>query len=287
MSAVRPEDRLGFTTLVSAIVNAVIILGIGFSAEDKPENALPSLDVILVQTSTQEAPEKADFLAQANQKGGGESDDSNRPAEPLISPIVKDTPGIAPVPLIAAQAAIVQPAPPAPEDELLTRMVDDAPALAEYKPDPDPTPTAALTIDRDAEMARLAAEIDRSREAYAKRPRRKFISANTREYAFAEYMAGWVAKVERVGNLNYPEESRSDGLYGSLVLSVAVRRDGSIESIDVIQSSGIPVLDAAAERIVMMSAPFSALEQREMAEIDVLHVTRTWQFLPGNVLRHD
>jgi periplasmic protein TonB len=136
------------------------------------------------------------------------------------------------------------------------------------------------------EMARLQAEIERNRQAYAKRPKRKFISANTREDGYAQYMAAWVAKVERVGNLNYPDEAIRRDLLGSLVLSVAVRRDGSVEKVEIIQSSGETVLDDSAVRIVQLAAPYSPFPDLKGEEsYDVLHITRTWQYLPGNVLQ--
>ena len=148
-----------------------------------------------------------------------------------------------------------------------------------------PEMTGREIIERSMEMARLAAEIDRQSEAYAKRPKRKFISANTQEYAYAAYMRAWVARVERIGNLNFPDEARQRKLAGNLVMTVAVRRDGSIERIDVIQPSGYPVLDAAAQEIVRLSEPFAPLP-KTVDDVDILHITRTWQFLPGGVLRN-
>ena len=150
---------------------------------------------------------------------------------------------------------------------------------------PTPLPTSRQMIERSLEMARLAAELERQTQAYAKRPKRKFVSASTKEYEFASYMRGWVARVERIGNLNYPDEARRRNLQGQLVLTVAVRRDGSVESIDVVQPSGYPVLDEAAVRTVRLAEPFGPLpETRE--KIDVLHITRTGQFLPGGVMRN-
>ena len=108
-------------------------------------------------------------------------------------------------------------------------------------------------------MARLAAEIHLRSQEYAKRPKRKFVSASTKEYAWAEYLRGWVDRVERVGNLNYPDEARRRRIGGLVVISVAVRRDGSVESIRIVQSSDIPMLDDAALRIVKLSEPFAPL----------------------------
>jgi protein TonB len=133
------------------------------------------------------------------------------------------------------------------------------------------------------EMARLAAEIQLRSAEYAKRPKRKFVSASTREYAWAQYLRGWVDRVERVGNLNYPEEARRRRIGGLLVISVAVRRDGSVEGVRIVQSSHVPMLDEAALRIVQLAAPFEPLPKTR-EDPDVLHITRTWQFLPGGEL---
>ena len=132
----------------------------------------------------------------------------------------------------------------------------------------------------------MEAEIDRELQAYAKRPRRKFVSANTREYLYASYMANWVAKVERIGNLNYPSQARRSNIHGQLVLTVAIKRDGSLDRIEIVEPSGHKILDEAARRVVELGAPYAALPENPDERVDILHITRTWQFLPGNVLRH-
>ena len=147
-------------------------------------------------------------------------------------------------------------------------------------------PPGPERIERDLAMARLAAEIHLQSERYAKRPKRKFVSASTQEWAYATYLRAWVDRVERVGNLNYPDEARRKRLAGTLVISVAVRRDGSVEQTRIIQSSGIPLLDSTALRIVQLASPFPPLP--ETAEnVDILHVTRTWRFLAGGEVRDE
>jgi periplasmic protein TonB len=140
-------------------------------------------------------------------------------------------------------------------------------------------PTATQLLTNSFKIASLSAEVRRKMEAKAKRPRRKFISASTKEYNYAAYMEAWRSKVERVGNLNYPEQARKQGLSGSLVLDVALRRDGSIDEITIRRSSGEQMLDDAAIRIVELSAPFSPFPQHIQDETDILHIMRTWQFL--------
>lgn len=278
-----PADRLGATLAFSLIAHGVFALGVGFTIED-PAPVVPTLDIILTRTRSDETPKQADFLAQSSQQGGGEAETPERPREPQPSPVPKPDEGLAPAPIEAsapkAQPEVRQPV------LTTTRSADRSADARDLTPSPPkPLPSSRELIERSLEMARLAAELERQTEAYAKRPKRKFVSASTQEYEFASYMRAWVARVERIGNLNYPDDARRRNLQGQLVLTVAVRRDGTVESIDIVQPSGYPVLDEAATRTVRLAEPFAPLPDTS-EKIDVLHITRTWQFLPGNVMRN-
>jgi protein TonB len=196
--------------------------------------------------------------------------DSIPKAEPEPKPEVSQTP---------------QPS-PASETRRLPEPLPQIPELNGL--DAQPAPSAAdIFASRDAEMANLTARIQAQSTAYAQRKRRKAISTATREYAYASYMEAWRRKVERIGNLNYPGEARELGLFGSLILHVAVRADGSIERLRVVRSSGHEVLDQAAIRIVELAAPFAEFPPDIRRETDVLDITRTWQFQRNNQLGWD
>ena len=278
-----PDERLRVTLLFSLILHAVAVLGITFEYED-PAASMPSIDVILVQSSAQDAPKDADFLANASQQGGGEDEVAKRPRDFVSGPVPKSTDGLAPLPQIAGAPRPREATPEAVlsggdaqfQVQRLDRTQQATPELKRL--------TSEELIERSMEMARLSAEVDRERNQYAKRPRRKFVSANTREYTYAAYMRAWVAKVERLGTVNYPEEAKRRGISGDVLLTAAIRRDGTLESIEMIQSSGHEFLDLAARRVVEMGAPYPPLPKTK-DNIDVLHITRTWQWLPGEVLR--
>ena len=275
-------DRFGVTLLFSLIAHGVLALGLTFEYE-RARPSLPSLDVILVQSASGHKPEKADYLAQAHNEGGGESDRPLRPSEILSSPVSKPDVGIAPRPV---EAGAPKPQPPS-ERELLTQQKSRFAVRTQKEMPEQPlvqAPTNRELIEKKLEMARLAEEVQRENQAYAKRPKKKYISANTKEYEYAAYMSAWVARVERIGNLNYPDEARRQQLHGQLVLTVAINRDGSVKDIEVIQPSGHKLLDEAAERIVRLAAPFPPIPAE--GGIDELYVTRTWQFLPGDILRN-
>lgn len=271
----RGSDSLAIAAAVAVGLHAAIIGLVHFEfLGERPDDVPSSLDVVLVEWATEEAPEEADFLAQANQRGTGTAEEAERPAEPM-------TPSTDP-----ADGEIEREQTDAAQDE-----PESSPETVQVEDDQQPEPVAEASEDDPAvevstselmEQARASARVSHERISdsadFAQRPRRKFISANTREHLYAGYMRSWVGKVERVGNLNYPERARRRNLAGSLVLSVDVFEDGSVGRIRVLRSSGHDVLDEAAVRIVRLSSPFAPLPEEIRREVDVLTITRTWQF---------
>jgi protein TonB len=276
-------DPISATLLFSLLLHGVLLLGITFHFA-KAAPSLPTLDVTLVNVANQEAPDKADFLAQANNRGGGQSDHAARPSEMFSGALPRPDPGTA--------AESVEASTPQPREATPTRMVTTtgttsfsvASDTAQSQVDPQAQTPTAVELKQQQAIAQLAAEVREKKEAYAKRPKIKYLTASTKEYAYAAYMRGWSDRVERVGNLNYPEEARRRGLHGDVLLTVVLNLDGSIKSIEVIHSSGEHVLDAAAERIVRLSAPFPPAPQ-SAERVDELNITRTWEFEPQNVLQ--
>ena len=113
--------------------------------------------------------------------------------------------------------------------------------------------------------------------------RRVTLTSNMKDYRYSQYLSDWRNKVERIGAMNYPEEARGK-FFGSLVLSVALRPDGSVDRIIVMRSSGNKVLDEAAKRIVMIASPFAPFPPDIRKETDYLDITRTWNFTRGDAL---
>src|SRR5438093_438293 len=237
----------------------------------------PPLLVALVNAKSASKPTKPDLLAQANLDGGGNTEQNRRAKTPL--PVLpRDTPR-----QNVAVASSRQEAKESTTREMMTQLRSPTTVAApEPKPleDAEPTesPTANEILQKTLEAVRLEAQIARDMDAYQKIPRRKFIGAQAREYRFARYVEDWRMKVERIGNLNYPEAAREQRLYGSLLLTVSIKSDGSVENVDINRSSGSRILDAAAVKIVEMSAPFARFPPDIKRDTDILHITRTWTF---------
>lgn len=286
-SAVLPDsnqqpDVLAIALFAAAALHAIVLLGVSFKPFLEELRTPPSLEVILVQNTTEgDEPEEADYIAQASQDGGGETEENTRPSSPFASELETNIDGVA--------AAPVEASAPAPSEEAAEEIVTAvfATTLVETQDSSDATdeidaPSSKLLVEQSLAIANLTAEIDRQQEEFAKRPKKKHVNARTKEAASAEYMYRWVEQVERVGNLNYPDAARRNKLTGALILVVGIHKNGEIESVTVDESSGHKVLDDSAVRIVELAAPFEPMTGKLAEETDILYIVRTWEFQSSN-----
>lgn len=291
----RSEDRFFAALFIAGTIHALVILGVTFTKPEAPDRQTSTLDVVLVHARSATAPEDADFLAQANQAGGSEDDRRKRPSTPLPAPLRGQKAAVvsATMPRQTATAAhspettsvlvqrntaevqaALRPPRPKPRPRALTERTNPAPPARIVRPRAEAVelPTSTLAY------ASLNAEVDRRLSEYAARPRRKWVTARTRASKYAAYMDAWRTKVERVGNLNYPDAARRQRLSGSLLLDVSINADGSVNRVNLRRSSGHRMLDDAAMRIVQLAAPFAPLPADIRHETDILHIERTWRF---------
>jgi len=264
--SVTATDRFALTLFFAVAAHAMIILGITFGVHEDspPENILPTLDITVVTRETP-PPEEADYLAESSQDGGGNVSEKVRPTQTIPE---------------QAPAVIPEQPQPAPA-QVVTTAVADRQVHQDVTETPEtvkPDLTAARLIERSMEMVNLNAQLSESMQAYADRPRQVFVSARTQEFKYANYMREWVKKVERVGNLNYPDQARREGLSGKLMLDVTMNADGTVRDISILRPSGHAVLDEAAIRIVNLAAPFPPFPPEILKDADILHITRTWEF---------
>ena len=280
-------NRLFRYTLVVSIAIHLLVLAIRFSPIDldKMFDRSPPLEVALVNAKSATKPTKADVLAQANLDGGGNTDADRRAKTPL--PVLPQDTQNSDIAVATQRVETLE----RETKELMTQLRSTPMATAVAKPneapEPNDVPTSQELMQRTLEAMRLEAQIAKDMEAYQKRPKRRFIGARAEEYRFARYVEDWRLKIERIGNLNYPQAARDLQLHGSLLLTVSIRADGSVESVQVNRSSGHRVLDAAAVHIVEMSAPFAAFPPDIKRDTDILHITRTWSFTKGDQLKSE
>ena len=269
---------LVYFLVLSALMHAVVLLAhFTFPAHKKSDDGARPLQVVLVNSKSAARPLKADALAQANLDGGGNTDAKAMATTPF--PVLKDAEPQAELKTRLQKVHELE----QQQARLLTK-IESKPALEKPAPVARPqqevgqTPDATDLVARSFEIARLEAQIARDHNAYQSRPKRKNIGARTEESRFASYVEGWRQKVERVGNLNYPEEAKRKKLYGSLQLTVHIKSDGTLEGVDIDRSSGSKILDEAAERIVRLASPYAPFPENIRRDYDILDITRTWTF---------
>jgi len=247
-----------------------LLLGTTFPRIKPEPEPLRALSVIIAPDTAHARPEKATRVAQADSDGG---DRGRRATNARIAQAPEATP------VTQAEQAV----------HTLERRVQELRRLSEQTPEPPPPQTApespatptfnrAELLAQGSKLAKLETEIARDAETYQKRPRRKVFGATAVGVNYARYVEDWRTKVEAIGNLNYPQQARDKNLSGTLQLLVALRADGTVERIELRRSSGQPILDEAAQRIVELGAPYAPFPDALRKDTDILEVIRTWTF---------
>ncbi|MBU0622737.1 MAG: energy transducer TonB [Gammaproteobacteria bacterium] len=269
------KQPITFGVAFSISLHAFLLFGIALVLPDIKQIPVISqpLEVVLVNSASRNRPSNASAYAQSNLDGGGNFDAERRAKTPF--PVLGNDKRFTPEQTTQRLRQLEQ-----ETKRMLTRDKSDYRVAEEMdlKHQTSDNANGHELVQRSLEIARLEAQISKSLDMYEKMPRRKFIGARTQEYRYAQYVEDWRAKVERIGNLNYPEIARREKIYGKLTLTVSIRADGSVESIEINRPSGQRILDASAVRIVKLSAPFAPFPPDIRKELDILHITRTWIF---------
>lgn len=267
------NDPLLISLFIAAMVHVVIVMGMNFSIPE-PEKINRSIDITLIDTPVRNAPKEAKFLAQDNQIGAGKkSKKPEPPAQKLPSQGNSQRKQI--------NKSIAEISKPKAAQKLATRHAAERKISVADKPDPVSNAEKRPHISAESlhqQVAQLGAEI-RLNQQSADDSKIKFVdSVSAHKYIAAQYLKDWEGKVERTGNLNYPEVAAKKNFSATLIMDVGINADGTIYSMRINKSSGNPALDEAAKRIVRMSAPFAPLPTELLKELNVLVITRVWKF---------
>ncbi len=279
-------DRMSFSLFLAAAFHALILLGLSFTLPDKTiEEFQRTLDVVLATKFSEERPEETDFSAQAAPNEGRKEEEAHRPSTTEITPFpdeqMKDV----------AQPEQLQVSNPVVEQEQV--LASDLSEKIQEQPDTQPLeeqdPVDSLSAESiysiSLEIASLTAQLEANKNNLSKRPRKRQVSAAIHRSSDALYLDAWRRKIERIGNLNYPEKAKREGIFGSLSLKVAIKNDGTIHEIAILRGSGHKILDDSAIRIVRLAAPFAPLTKEMTIDTEILEIVRVWQFQPDNSMK--
>jgi protein TonB len=279
-----PDSRALAMALSISIVFHAIVLSIHFKLPDALRGIAPSqLDVVLVNSKTRTRPVQADVLAQSDLDGGGDTELDRRAKSPL--PVLQPAERGADLKQATRRVQEME----ARQRQLLSQM-QSRKEIASAEPEPQAEVKSQVSGADLAEsaliIARMEAQIARQLDEYNKRPRKTFVGARAAEVRYALYVEDWRQKIERIGNLNYPESARGR-IYGKLRLTVSINSDGTLAAVDLENSSGHKILDAAAQQIVRLAAPYAKFPPDIRKETDILVITRTWHFARGDKVFSD
>lgn len=277
------SDKLWFCVFLATAFHGMLLFGIGFKLPDPSKSQYSKVfNVVLAQFNAESKPEKADFIGQADQEAGGESDKLLAPSTTEIAQF-NDPNQNASEPQYMKSSVQLE----SPQTEVLTGNGEQT---TDYKVDQksvtkNTIPDAASLIDKSYRLTGLIANLDNENVNQAKKARKRVVSAAIHRSSDALYLDTWRRKIERIGNLNYPEKAKLNKIYGNLTMKVGINRDGTIREVSIVQSSGIKTLDDAALRIIRIAAPFNPLTKEMTKDTDVLEIIRIWQFKPDYQLK--
>jgi protein TonB len=277
-----PESRALAMALSISIVLHAIVLSIHFKLPDTLSRLTPSqLEVVLVNSKTRSKPAQPEVHAQANLDGGGDTDLDRRAMSPLPSLQLAERGTDLKQATRRVQELQMR------QRQLLSQTQSRKEVAAAGLQAEAKSRVSGVELAESALLiARMEAQIARQIEEYNKRPRKTFVGVRAAEVRYALYVEDWRQKIERIGNLNYPESARGR-IYGSLRLTVSINFDGTVAGVDLERSSGHKMLDAAAQRIVELAAPYAKFPPDIRKETDILVITRTWHFARGDKVFSD
>jgi len=275
------RERLMAMLFLTALLHAIVILGLTFTATDHGSTTdSPQLDVLLVTNEVPEAQanEKAAYLSQRTQIGNGNSDSPVAP----VSPSSQGT-------------AIVQDSPGDGNSDQSGNRAEDKSLLSTTATSADIRYLDAATGSAGAAESMPQFLGDRPGEPRSgrgdgvelmlrgKSNSEHWITPDTRASQLAPYLASWKRKVERVGTLNFPTAARNSHLSGSPVVEVEISADGHLRQAQVRHSSGHGALDEAALTVLKLASPFDPFPPDMATQYARLRFAYQWDFVAGQL----
>jgi protein TonB len=279
------KDLLSVTAFFSVLLHVVVILGVTFKLPDITSRPSTdnTLDVVLLNSSNNQESDQAEIISSSNNAGGGKFDKESESPQDWKPVAPSKDQSIQKIANQQRQADITP-------DQLITakdgkisirRLVLQEKNLESKKATKGPN---KLTIEtRKRERERLLAKISQDQLDYGKRPQKTFLSPTTKQHGAAEYLDKWRKRLVAVGNSNYPVKIKANKLDGTLIVSVEINRNGTINDIEILTPSAHKILDDSALRIIRDASPFDAFPDEEFfRKTDILVITRSIHFLKNN-----
>ncbi len=229
------------------------------------------LEVILVNSRSSTAPDRAQAIAQVSLAGGGEAD-SGRATSPLL-PSAQTEIGDAEETSRKQIEQLQQ-----TQQQLLTQVRRELALMPAFDASHDEgSPRERAKEDHRRQLVQLLAQIEKRVNEENARPKKRYISPATREAASAQYYDRLRRKIEERGTSHFPEQG-GQKLYGELTMNVTIDATGRVIDIEVVRPSNSPALDRQAIAIVRAAGPFGAFSPRMRAEFDQMVVTSRFRF---------
>lgn len=281
----QPVKRFSASLIVAITIHVIALLAVGFSWATSHTSS-NTIEVTLAQYTAPQPLDEADFFAQIDQQGSGEASEKKQLAEQqTFSPNPADIDQLEQASANLQETAAteqnqtVESEPITSFDVIISQQSSLSIVAENFNDESESKQAPTKTADLSEQIASLKSVINTRQEEMTRAPKKRTIStASTKSHQDAEYLENWRRQIVTVGNNHYPKAANEQKIYGRVRLLIAMKADGNIKSIEVLESSGKKILDHSAIKIIQLAAPFQPFSAQMRKNTDILEIIRTIEF---------
>ena len=279
------NSRFRQALCAALILHAIGIFSIGYTATQ--HNRASSMEVTLASFEASKADDDADFYAPINQQGAGTTEQKKQLTKIETNNLVT-TPNLQKNPTNPLDSSIFLNKPDAdlPSNEgsgnfnVILSNQSDHRLLLNKRQQP------SLSVANNNQNQTLAEQIVslnhqislRSQTLAKSLKKRTITTMSTKSHQDAAYLEDWRKRIVSIGNIHYPKAANELKIYGKVRLLIAMRADGQVKSIEILESSGKKILDHSAVKIIRLAAPFAPFSAQMRKNTEILEIIRTIEF---------
>lgn len=237
-----------------------------------------SLEVVLVNSRSVNAPDKPLALAQANLAGGGQVTGMQLQTSPL-SASVQDQNG-RDLQQVEKKIEVLK----SEQVRLIQQLKQELFELSSHPPQANRgSMDSDSLIERQRQLSSQLAQIEKQSQTLQGGNKKRYIGPATQESSFARYYDKMRRSIETTGTENFPQAG-GEKLYGNLTMVITLNAKGQVLQTEIAKSSGRALLDQRAVAIVHGASPFDGFTSDMKRQADQLVVVTRFNFARDETL---
>jgi protein TonB len=236
-----------------------------------------TLEVVLVNSRSTNAPDAPLALAQVNLAGGGQVSGITMQSSPFSANQL-DQNGQE-LQQVEKKIETLK----SEQIRLIQQLKQELSQLSSQTPASASDGKADALNERKHQLSSQLAQIEKQSQALQGGPKKRYIGPATQEVSFARYYDKMRRTIELTGTENFPQAG-GEKLYGSLTMVITLDAKGRVLETEIATASGKPMLDKRAQAIVRGASPFDNFTPEMKRQADQLVVVSRFHFARDETL---